>query len=266
MEEVMGQRAFRAAGLALLLASLIAPAIATAAELHVGAGQTYATISDAIAAAGEGDAVIAHDNGGTPDYQEVIVVDVAGLILRAAPGEEVSIQSVDWLTDVIWVTANGVTIQDLDIFGTLDECGVTYAIGIRLEEADSCTVQNNRCGWDSDHKLLWGIRLSSEANHNVISGNICSHNREVGITLHGSDFNLIANNTCNHSRDYYHTEAGIGLYSSVRNSIVGNTCNFNPRGITVSTNSGHNIITGNTCDGNALEGIRLYDNLYMAST
>ena len=258
----MIQSTSRAAGLALLLISFTVPTIVTAAELHVGPAQTYATISDAIAAAGEGDEIIAHENGGTPDYQEEIIVDVAGLSLREAPGDDVSIQSADVETHVIVVTANGVTIEDFDIFGTLDGSNLPGAIGIYLNDADSCTVRNNRCGWDADHKLLWGIHLRNEANFNEVSGNTCSHNREVGIHLHGSDHNLIAENICNHSRDHYHTEHGIGLYSSVYNSVIGNTCNSNPRGISVVTNSSHNIITGNTCDNNALEGMRLYESSY----
>ena len=55
---------------------------AQAVERHVGPGQTYATISAAVAASLAGDIITVHDAGGTPDYREAITLNVRGLTLR----------------------------------------------------------------------------------------------------------------------------------------------------------------------------------------
>jgi parallel beta-helix repeat protein len=245
---------------------LIFSPIAPAVELHVGPGQTYATISDAVAAAGPDDTIIVHDNGTTPDYREAIVIDVAGLTLQPAAGEDVVIQSVDYWGDVIVVTANGVTIQGLDIFGTDDGYNYTATTGIHVDGADNCILQDNRCGWSPAYRLRWGVYLSGEANNNLVSGNVCSYNEEEGIYLHGSDFNLITGNVCSYSEDYYHTESGIRLYASVRNSLMDNTCEGSPRGMDIVTNSNYNTIANNVCSNNLYDGIYMYGNMYCVLT
>ncbi len=93
--------------------------IAQAAELHVGPGQTYVTIMDAISAAAEGDFVTVHDNATIPDYQETIVIDTRNLTLREAEGEDVAIKSINYWENVILVTANKVTIEGFDMGAAL---------------------------------------------------------------------------------------------------------------------------------------------------
>ena len=240
--------------------------VVEAAELHVGPGQAYATIMDAVSAAAEGDIITVHDNGTTPDYQEEIVINTRNLTLREAAGNDVAIKSLDYWGTVILVTANQCTIEGFDIYATLDVYSNTSVTAIHISSADSCMVRNIRAGWEPEHKTQWGVHLNGDANYNTVRDNIFSYNQEVGICLHGSDYNIIANNVCNNMIDFYGTEAGIITYSSLHNTFSGNTCNGNPRGITINYLSHSNAIVGNTCNGNTHEGIYLFNGNFNALT
>ena len=110
-----------------------------------------------------------------------------------------------------------------------------------------CTIQDNRCGWDNDHKNYCGIMLYN-SNTNTILNNTSSSSSTTGIVLLISSHNTISGNTL---RSSY---SGISLSSSNDNTISGNTCNSN-RGYGLSLHSSnYNIIylnnLSNNSDGN----------------
>lgn len=257
--------------LTTLLFCLAVPAIAISAELHVGPGQTYTTIYSAVAAAAEGDTITIHDRGTHPDYVTDIPIDVRALLVREAAGDTVSIGSIDDTGPLFHITANKVTIRDLDIFITPDEPG-DYVGGsaIHLDGADSCTIIGNRCGWDSNHQVGHGIKLTNGADYNVISDNLCAFGSSgANLYLYGSHHNTVTGNTCTGSRDLYHTECAMQLYASEFNSVIGNVCAGCPRGLGIRNNSKHNTIAGNLCTSNTFEGIyteQMQDNVFTDNT
>jgi hypothetical protein len=94
------------------------PGIASAAELHVGDNETYATIQEAVDAAVDGDAIVVH--AGT--YEEQVVVDAWGLdhlVIEAYASDVVTIDTPDELgASVVAHTVNlklkGLTIEAAD--------------------------------------------------------------------------------------------------------------------------------------------------------
>jgi nitrous oxidase accessory protein len=259
------------------IVSLLAVAIFTcplatpakAVTLYVGTETgDYATIQEAVTAASVGDIILIRagiyiedvivDNYVTPGDNLSGSHDRTNLTITRAQGAAVSVKSPQTWGDIFKIQSDGVTIEGLDIYGTLDS-GYTSTIGIHLDGADNCTIRNNRCSWDPNHRTQFGIYLSGEADNNLIEENICSHTTNVGIYLHGSHYNRILQNQCNYARNYYGSEEGIRLYASSSNIIANNTCNGNPRGIEIYYNCANTSIMGNTCNSN-INGLYIYWN------
>lgn len=144
--------------------------------------------------------------------------------------------------NIFYINSDSVTIKGLDIYGaTTSNTG-----GIRLSEASDCTIENNRCGWDADHKNYYGIFVKYYSHNNIIRNNICSSNTNTGIYLYGygNDNNIISGNICNSNNSN-----GICLRSQCqKNFIHDNTCNSSPtstNGICLYVSGKYNTISGN---------------------
>ena len=208
---------------AILVVSVLAmfTSVASAADRHVGPGQTYSTIQSAVDAANEGDTIIVHD--GT--YNENVDVDVAHLTIQSHNGaDSTTVQAGTSSDHVFYVTVDYVNISGFNATG---------ATG----------------GWYA------GICLYNNVDHCNISDNIVTNNSLFGIYLDGASNNELTNNTANLN------DWGIYLHNSGYNELTNNTANENDQyGIELAwSGSSNNILTGNTFNSNNKQGIRLYN-------
>ena len=194
----------------------------------------YLTIQAAVDAANPGDTIIIRDG----IYTENIDIDKSLTIVSENGVELTSIQAARADDHIFHLTAGNVTVSGLSIYGANDW---GYA-GIYLDSVSGCTIANNRCGWDFNHKNRRGISLSY-SHGNMISLNTCNQNNDHGVMLEYSNDNTVVGNTCN--QGLY----GIGLYHASDNTISQNTCNQNISGCYLDQ-SDNNTLTGNTCNQN----------------
>ncbi len=181
-------------------------------------------IQDAIDYAGEDYTI----KVGPGHYTENVDVN-KGLTIQSQNGADSPIvQAANPNDSVFTITADNVTIRGLDIYGATD----AGWCGIMLITVSGCTIENNRCGWDDNHRNYVGIYLLNSNDSNSISGNTCNSNLYFGIYLQESSNNTISGNNCNEK-----SLGEVGL-------------------ITLSEN---NTLSGNTCNSNSYYGIRLYD-------
>jgi parallel beta-helix repeat protein len=208
------------------------------------------SIQTAIDAANNGDIIIVGSSGtghGTGVYTENVNV-TKSLTIKSVNGYATTTVHGSVTSDHVFeVQANNVTIGGegcgFSIYGATNE----GRAGVYLSGRTGCTIKDNRCGWDSDHKSYYGICLISSGN-NTLTGNTCGENGE-GIWVESSSNNTLTGNTCN-SNQYF----GIYLESSSNNTLTANICNSNSCGIPLSSSS-NNILSGNTCDSNSGFGI-----------
>jgi len=113
---------------------------ASAAELHVGTGQTYSTIQSAINAANTvNNTIIVHDD----TYKENLVVNKSDLIIRSDNGSSVTFITSNQ-TDTHVVNITNQTNVTLDNFTIRDAYGANKDVaGIYMYNASECTISNN---------------------------------------------------------------------------------------------------------------------------
>ena len=143
-------RAAAAAALGLALASDV-----EAATLRVGAGEAYATIASALAAAGPGDVIEVH--GGT--HPAPLVVDRSVSLL----GVDAPVLENRAAATAVVVTAPGVAIRGFVVRGSGDSLDQEHS-GIAVD-APRATIEGNRI-----EDALFGIYLR-KASASVIRGN-----------------------------------------------------------------------------------------------
>ncbi|HDS44588.1 MAG TPA: hypothetical protein ENN68_00550 [Methanomicrobia archaeon] len=211
---------------------------ASAAELHVGTGQTYATIQAAVDAGNQGDTIIVHD--GT--YNENVDVNKR-LTIQSQNGSAVTTVQALGTGDVFHVTADYVNISGFTVTGASN---ATYA-GIYLDNVSNCNIFNNIAS-SNNH----GIRLRY-SSYNNLTGNTANANNNRGILLASSTNNTLTGNTANSNNRY-----GIALSSSSNNNLTGNTIPYNAYGVYLSGSSSNNIscnwVHHNTARGFYLTG------------
>ncbi len=221
---------------------------ANATILHVGEGQTYSTISDAVIAAASGDTIMVHD--GT--YTENVNIDVS-LTVKSLNGYETTLLTtpVDW-EDIFDVTADNVTIEGFSFYG------VAYGNGVHFYGVSNCLIQNCRSGWSEIYINQVGISIGASESI-IVNNNICSYNNNAGIYAHGSNYITISNNTCNYCQHSIYTEiCGIMMYATSDCHVHNNVCNYNDRGIFYCYNNWHDTITKNECQFNDEYGLYAY--------
>ena len=219
---------------------------ADAADLHVGSGQTYATIQAAVNAANPagGDTIIVHSG----NYTENISITKSCTIQSESGFDTTFVHTTGADKNGFGVSADNVTIDGFSVYGAT-EAGWA---GIYLESGTSqCTIINNRCGWDSSHNNFDGIRVY-KSNNNTISSNICNNNIRAGILsdANNSAYNSISQNTCNNGR------YGIWLLNSNSNTVYSNICNANEDNGIFLDNCSSNIIYLNSLNDNSLNNVK----------
>jgi nitrous oxidase accessory protein len=225
-------------------------------ELHVGVGQDYSTINEAIQSATDGDTVIVHD--GT--YPGRVIVNKE-IYLHSLNGAEYTFVHPDTVwTPGIDIFAANVVVEGFSVYGA------TSGAGIAVNGTSFVEIRNNRVGWDSSHRNRNGIQffsLGGVQNTNIkIIGNICSYNTEGGIYVNSHD-HLIEGNICEYNQGSYPEIFGIGLYATWDCTVKDNICRYNDVGIKYYYNSGSDTVVNNQISNNTEYGIWAHHQNYM---
>lgn len=216
-------------------------------------------IQTAISAANIGDTILVGSSGahGTGFYTENVIVDKQ-LTIRSEYGSgATTIAAADSAAHVIEVKADNVTISGFSVCGGtemwIDQTGGLHLpAGIYLENADGCTIESSRCGWDTTHQNNCGIHLVS-SDKCVIGNNVFSFNRGQGIAIDSSGGTTVTGNAVtNNMAD------GIGLVSSSGNTFRGNTVSCNGLDGFIVGTSADNTFSSNIVSGNGNHGFQLF--------
>ena len=186
----------------------IKPCEASGGTLHVGAGQMYSSIQEAIDAADEGNTIYVHS--GT--YSKNIIVDKT----LTLTGESSGITTITGSgTHTVKVTADDVSISGFTIKNVQ---GGSFSC-IFLSAIENCSITNNIIKYGGN-----GVYLVS-SNINTIKDNTVEYNKVGGIYLSGSYDNTIQGNTLRHNNAY-----GVFLSTSNSNTIYLNHFSDNMAG------------------------------------
>ena len=199
-------------GILLVLALwLVFCGTVSAAELHVGSGQTYSTIRGAVDIAEDGAVIIVHAGS----YTEHVSV-AKRLTLLGEGADVVTVTAAVTSEHIFCVTADYVNISGFTVTGAT---GSDWISGIYLDNAGHCNISDNNAS-DNDN----GIYLGHSSDGTLIN-NTANSNNNHGICLDSSSNNTLQNNT-----------------------MSGNTYNFHVGGGSLFHYT-HSIDTSNTVDG-----------------
>jgi len=198
--------------------------------IYVGEGQAYETIQPAIEDAASESSILVLP--GT--YLENIHLTKPVHLCAANGPAHTIIQGNQHQRHTINITSNHVIIEGFTIIGA-ENYGLA---GIYLSpEANHCMVTNNICGQDHQHFNYYGIYVDTGGFH-TLSNNLCQHNKRFGIFLDQSIHNTLVNNTCQLNQ-----RTGMKLTQSKNNVIYKNILKYQPKyGLNLSYNSNHNTI------------------------
>jgi len=151
----------------ILMAGILFPTLSVRAsptELHVGPGQTYATITAAIAAASSGDTIIVH--AGTYPESVSVSKDNIRILSNTLHGALVGPLGAG---NCFTVTANYVTIDGFELAGTTSGSGISFS-------GSHNTFSNNKihsidCGGTGGGIVCWDTGSMGPSNYNTISNN-----------------------------------------------------------------------------------------------
>jgi len=209
--------------------------------LHVGIGQTYSNIQDAINAANENDTIYVHS--GT--YNENIIIDQA-LILTGEDRDSTIIMGVS--ENDVTLTIKGkfldyvsnVRVSGLQILQNPTAVGNEFA-SIYIKYARQFTITNCiiKDGFN-------GIQ-AKQTDESTISGNTIENSEEDGILLFiSSDKNEIKNNVIQNNKRGIYLQDFCTENTIATNDILGNS-NY---GILIMGSSNNNIIYRNNFENN----------------
>ena len=205
----------------------------SAAELHVGSGQTYSTIRGAVDVAGDGDVIIVHAGS----YTEHVGVDKR-LTLIGEGADVVTVTAAVTSEHIFHVTADYVNISGFTVTGATGSYQIS---GIYLDNVEHCNISDNNASNNGN-----GIYLS-RSNDSTLTNNIANSNNEYyGIHLQYSSNNTLIGNTASNNR------YGIYLSHSSNNTLQNNTMSGNTYNFGVSSGLSHHtnsIDTSNTANG-----------------
>ena len=197
--------------LAIVLIAALS-SVASAAELHVGAGEEYSTIQDAVKVAPSKAVIVVH--AGT--YSENVEIKKRALTLQGAGADLVTVEAADATGSVFHVTADYVNISGFTVTGaTGGDWGTGISIGSR---SDHCNISCNQISGNR-YGIVVGYANnrpdnSRNSTYNTIAGNKIIYN-ENGIYLTGSIGNNI---TCNLVQN--NLVSGIHLTSNSTGNVI----------------------------------------------
>ena len=218
MKKVLGILVVLALVFSLAAIGLPSSVLADPAELHVGPGQTYSSIQNAVNNASEYDTIIVHDTGANPDYKENVDVNIDHLTIEVAGIEDVIVEAANSNDHVFEIIADYIDISGFTVIGATgsNKAGVYLASG-----TDNCVISHINANNNKN-----GIYLDSSSN-NTLTGNTTNSNADDGIRIgNSSNNNFITNNTMNSN-----TDDGIILYFSSENTVEHNNMSDNKHGI-----------------------------------
>ncbi len=201
----------------LLLSVLLclAPAVLSAAELHVGAGKPFATIRTALTAAHDGDTVTVH--GGV--YREGNLVIDKPLMLVGLDHPRLDGASTD---EILTITAPHVTVRGFD-FQHGGTGNLTDVAGIKVANAHHVTLERNRIT-DCSFGIYFSKSQDGIVRDNEIHGSPArAESNGNGIHAWSCERIAIANNRIDGHRD------GIYLEFATDSAIARNTVEDNLR-------------------------------------
>jgi parallel beta-helix repeat protein len=149
------------------------------AEIHVGVGQDYATIQEAVDAASEGMLIIVHE--GT--YNENVLVNKQLSIMTQDGPSSTFVTPPNPAVSAFTVTADGVIISGFSIQGASG----SGAAGIYVEGASDCTLADNSIS--GNH---YGVLTSAASRSNVVVQNHI-HSNVYGVWVEGEKNNIAGN-------------------------------------------------------------------------
>lgn len=160
---------------------------ASGSTLHVGSGQAYSTIQDAINAANNGDTVYVHS--GT--YNENIGINKQ-ITLQGESKETTIIDGSSANNHTLTIKSNNITIKDLEIKNT---DGSSYSC-IIMDSASNCEINNNIIKESGN-----GLYLLSNSDNNLIKENTIEYNN-IGIYFSNGDNNVVRDNIIRNNNAY----------------------------------------------------------------
>ena len=180
---------------------------ATAAEIQVGAGGQYRTISEAVKSAQPGDTVLV----GPGTYAENIVVDKPLTIVSSNGASATVVKAADTSKEVFLLSGSNIAIQGFTI--TAGEKGVTFA------HTSDCGL--TRCVMNGN---VFAVYLSG-ATGNLVSNNNLNGNG-FGIYLDGSSGNKLSNNSASNEKGGGgNASLSDGIYMFNSNATMSRTVN-----------------------------------------
>ncbi len=211
------------ASFAVVVSFLITPSIAVAETLVCGTTITTSTTLDSDMFCSGTGITIGADN---------IVLDCAGHSITGT-GPDISMYRGIYLFG-----RTGVTVKN---------CVVTnFGAGITIESGSYNTLTGNTASSN-----VWpGIELQS-SSHNTLTSNTAINNGQFGFGIFESTYNTLTNNTVD-SNKRNDIQLSTSSYNILTGNVVKNSLNG---GISLGVSSEHNLITGNTINNNAREGI-----------
>ncbi|MGD0716516.1 MAG: NosD domain-containing protein [Halobacteriota archaeon] len=253
----------------IILAACVTTAIprAAAAEIRVGSGGQYRTISEAVKSAQPGDTVLV----GPGTYVENIVVDKPVKVVSTNGESATVVKAADTGKDVFLLSGSGITIQGFTVtsgkmgvaFGHTSNCVLTACVvngngfGVYLSGATGNLVSNNNLNGNG-----FGIYLDGSSG-NKLSNNSASNEKGGGGNASLSDgiymFNSNANNVtrCDLSNNQ---NFGVSLFNSKNNAFSNNTLSSNAQfGVRLRDGANNNQFSFNTFKTNAENGVLIGD-------
>jgi len=202
--------------------------------LHVGSGQTYSNIQDAINAANESDTIYVYS--GT--YNENLIVDKTLVIQGYGSGTK-TINGVDSNMHTIKIEAINVSISGFTIQNEIGSAN--HYSCIFLNSVTGCHISNNVLKKGEN-----GVYLVS-SNSNIINGNTIESNNQYGMIFSNSDNNEIYDNTIrDNGNDGIYLTSGSSSNKIYQNTITGNYIN----GVKTVTSTIDNIFYLNSFSDN----------------
>ena len=229
----------------IIFAACISTAIpkATAAEIKVGAGGQYQTISEAVKSAQPGDTVLV----GPGTYVENIVVDKPITVVSTNGASATVVKAADTSKDVFLLSGSDIAIQGFTI--TAGKMGVTFAHTSNCA-LTKCVVNGN----------VFGVYLAGATGNLVGNNNLNSNG--FGIYLDGSSGNKLSGNTASYEKGGGGNASlsdGIYMFNSNANNVVNCELSNNDNFGVSLFNSANNAFSNNTLSSNAQFGVRLRD-------